>query len=156
MLIDVFGTLRVALEPASDEDCLMLAPALRNGQRIAASLAREGATPFVDDLAAAFDLIVVDGGRAGSDRPAADACLRVGRYTSRRDDERFLAMLGAAREAFAGTMIGRVFVPPSQPFPARRPSRVVVEDAPPEPAVSLSPRVVAERAPMPRRKVAMR
>ena len=156
VLIDVFGTLRVALQ-AADGVGVTLAPALRNGRGIASALARGGETPFIDDPVAAFDLIVIDGGRA-AEQALADAYLRVGRYTSRRDDERFLLALGATKDAFAGTMIGRVFVAPPAPSAIKGPPPVAID----QPIRSSRAQRVTTRpaAPprtaMPRRRVAMR
>ena len=156
VLIDVFGTLRVALELAVDGGGLTLAPAFRNGRRIASALARSGETPFIDEVAGAFDLIVIDGGRAGPDEAVADTYLRVGRYTSRRDDERFLASLGAATEAFAGAMIGRVFVAPTTPRATQPPVRLVDEEPAPQARVSRPRPTMADRPSMPRRALARR
>ena len=156
VLIDVFGTLRVALQ-AADGGGLTLAPALRNGRRIASALARGGETPFIDEPVAAFDLIVIDGGRA-AEQALADAYLRVGRYTSTRDDERFLAALGATKDAFAGTMIGRVFVAPPAPSVIKGPPPVAV-DQPIEPSRPQRARTrpaALVRTAMPRRRVAAR
>ncbi len=119
ILVDLAGGLRVALRAEGCAGVLFLAPCFKDGPRIASALARRGETPFVDELADEFDLIVIDGGRA-ADRAAAgwdiegggvDLAVRVARFASRRDDERFVATLDLTDDAFLGTVAGSTFVP---------------------------------------------
>ena len=112
LLIDAFGALRVAL-PAERGAGLFLAPAFRDGARIAAALARNTQAELVDDLAAAFDAVVIDGGRAADSAAAgwnADAFIRVGRFASQKDDAYLLDAFDAAPEALLGTVAAGRFV----------------------------------------------
>ncbi len=128
LLVDTFGALRVAL-PAERGAGLFLAPAFRDGARIAAALARNTQAELVDDLAAAFDAVVIDGGRAADSAAAglnADAFIRVGRFASQKDDAYLLDAFGAPPEALLGTVAAGRFVareiPPEPAPPIRRPT----------------------------------
>ncbi len=156
-LIDVLGTLRVGLAPALDGERLTLAPAFRKSQQIASALARGGEAPFIEEIAAAFDLLVIDGGKAGGDAAPADVYLRIARYTSRRDDERFLAAMGAVPGSLAGTMVGRVFVAPTAAT-AVPPLGLDPEETPrsARQAPGRQRPTAVERIPMPRRKIGLR
>lgn len=158
VLVDVFGGLRVALRAEATDGFLYLAPSFRNGTRIASALARSGDVSFVDDVAAEFDLIVIDGGRAAESagaEPVADAFLRVGRFASQRDDERFLGAFGATKDAFIGTIAASVFVPKQIQKPKASVAPFVAAARPT--ATPTAPRRVASTMPSTaRRKVAMR
>lgn len=117
ILVDSFGALRVAL-PAERGDGLFLAPAFRDGARIAAALARNTQADLIDDLAAAFDAIVIDGGRAADCAAAgwsAEGLIRVGRFASQKDDAYFLEALNAPSEALLGTVAAGRFVARQEP-----------------------------------------
>ena len=119
LLVDAFGALRVAL-PAERIGGLFLAPALRDGARIAAALARNTQAELVDDLAAAFDAVVIDGGRAADSAAIgwnADAFIRVGRFASHKDDAHLLATFDAPEEALLGTVAAGCFVAREAPAP---------------------------------------
>lgn len=114
MLVDLFGTLRIALQAEGCGGVLTLVPAIKNGARLASTLARTGETVFIDDVDAAFDLIVVDGGRAAECAAAgwgADVVLRVGRFASQRDDDHFIETIGASPDEFIGTIVASTFIP---------------------------------------------
>ncbi len=146
LLVDAFGALRVAL-PAERLGGLFLAPALRDGARIAAALARNTQAELVDDLAAAFDAVVIDGGRAADSAAAgwnADAFIRVGRFASHKDDAHLLATFDAPEETLLGTIAAGRFVAREVPVPVTR-----VIGRPALRSVSASPDV-----PSPRRSVA--
>lgn len=112
VLVDAFDALRVAL-PSESTIGLFLAPALRDGARLAAALARNTQAAIVADLTSAFDLLVIDGGRA-TDAYAggwsADRYLRVGHIHSQGEDNRFIASTGAAPTALLGTVADELFV----------------------------------------------
>ncbi len=125
LLVDAFGALRVAL-PAERLGGLFLAPALRDGARIAAALARNTQAELVDDLAAAFDAVVIDGGRAADSAAAgwnADAFIRVGRFASHKDDAHLLATFDAPEETLLGTVAAGRFVAREAPVPVTRGDR---------------------------------
>ena len=115
-LVEAFGELHIVLPAETGGGLLFLAPSFRDGARLAADLARAGDTLVADALADEFDLVVIDGDRA-ADAVAlahhADCVLRIGRFASPRDDDRFLATLGTPRSAFLGTVAATVavFVP---------------------------------------------
>ncbi len=114
ILVDMSGGLRVALRAEGGAGVFFLAPCFEDGPRIASALARNGGIPSVDDVADEFDLIVIDGGRAAdcaAEAWGADLALRVARFASKRDDDRFVATLGLTSDAFLGTMAGTTFVP---------------------------------------------
>ena len=116
LLIDMFGGLRVALRAERCAGALFLAPCFREGSRIASALARGGETPFIEDMADEFDLIVIDGGRAADAAEedwGADIALRVARFASTRDDDRLIATLALAPEALFGTIAGSSVLPRS-------------------------------------------
>ena len=115
-LVAAFGELRVVLRAETGGGLLYLAPSFRDGAQLAADLERAGDTLVADDLADEFDLVVIDGDRvtdAATLAHHADGVLRIGRFASPRDDERFLATLGTPRSAFLGTVAAAVavFVP---------------------------------------------
>ena len=121
ILVDMAGGLRVALRAEGGGGVLFLAPCFKDGPRIASALARGGETPFVDDVADEFDLIVIDGGRAADcalEDWGADLAVRVARFASKRDDERFVATLKLTADALLGTMAGSTFVPKAVPAAA--------------------------------------
>ena len=160
VLVDLYGTLRVGLA-AEGDDRLVLAPVLRDAARLAANLARDPTTPLIDDLASTFDLVVIDGAVADDAAAAgwtADAFVRVGSRTSRRDDETFCATFDISRAARLATIL--------ETAPAARPVRVPspeIRPATPRPAPS---RARTHAAPMaapapvatatPRRKIVAR
>jgi hypothetical protein len=116
VVLDVFGTLRVALRAADCKGHLYLAPAFVDGSRLASAVARSGEAAFVDEIDEAFDLIVIDGGRAADIAATgwgADAALRIGRSTSAQDDMRFVATLGCAPDALLGVVVGSVVLTPA-------------------------------------------
>ena len=162
LIVDAFGALRVAL-PAERFDGLFLAPALRDGARIAAALARNTQAELVDDLAAAFDAVVIDGGRAADSAAAgwtADAYIRVGRFASHKDDAYLLDAFDAPPEALLGTVAAGRFVAREtapEPQAAKRPNLRAV---PASPDVSLLRRpATAPSSPLrvpPRRRVSAR
>ena len=103
-------------------------------------------TLVADHLADEFDLVVIDGDRA-SDAVAmareADAFLRIGRFASPRDDEHFMATLGAPRRALLGTVAAdiSIFVP--------RVAEQPVADEPQRP-LAATMRAAAAARPVPR------
>ena len=130
LIVDAFGALRVAL-PAERLDGLFVAPALRDGARIAAALARNTQAELVDDLAAIFDAVVIDGGRAADSAAAgwtADAFIRVGRFASHKDDAYLLDTFDAPAEALLGTVAA---------------GRFVARETEPEPQVNIRPNLRA-------------
>ena len=132
ILVDMAGGLRVALRAEGGVGVLFLAPCFKDGPRIASALARGGETPFVDDVADEFDLVVIDGGRAADcalEDWDADLAVRVARFASKRDDERFVATLQLPADALLGTMAGSTFVPKAVPAPAATEAQVP-EDQP--------------------------
>ena len=129
-LIEVFGDWRVVLRAEAGEGLLYLAPSFRDGSRLAEELASSRDTLVADALADEFDLVVIDGDRAAEAfelAREADGFLRVGRFASPRDDERFLALLAAPRDALLGTVAAdiSVFVPSAaeRPMPAEEPAK---------------------------------
>ncbi len=111
-LADVFGEVRIVL-PAEGSDGFFLAPFLKRGRGIAAALARNAQAEIVD-IAAEFDIVVIDGCRAIDTAAAgwsADAYLRVGRFTSQRDTDLFCRTLDVPPGAFVGTVAATTFVP---------------------------------------------
>ena len=162
ILVDAFGALRVAL-PAECGAGLIVAPAFRDGARIAAALARNTQAVLIDDLPSAFDVIVVDGGRAADSAEAgwtADAFIRVGRFASQRDDTHLLDAFHAPSDAMLGTVAAGRFVAWEEPTPE---PRVATRPAlRPVPASDLvAPRRVAAPMPMPlrvppRRRISIR
>ena len=129
-LIEVFGDWRVVLRAEAGEGLLYLAPSFRDGSRLAEELASSRDTLVADALADEFDLVVIDGDRAAEAfelAREADGFLRVGRFASPRDDERFLALLAAPRHALLGTVAAdiSVFVPSAteRPMPAEEPAK---------------------------------
>ena len=113
LLIKAFGALRVAL-PSERHCSLFLAPALRDGARIADALACNTQAEIIDSLSAAFDAVVIDGGRATDSAAAgwsADAFIRVGRFDSLKDDARLLEVFDAPEQALLGTVAAGRFVP---------------------------------------------
>lgn len=121
ILVDLFGTLRVALAAEGREGMVHVVPALRRGT-LAATLARETDVPLLDDLASDFDLVVVDGGRTqecGSLAALAHGVVRVARRAEDGDDAQFGALLGLDESADLGTLASSVFVPrPTAPAPS--------------------------------------
>ena len=160
LLVDAFGALRVAL-PAEHGDGLFLAPAFRDGARIAAALARNTQADLVDDLTAVFDAVVIDGGRAADAAVAgwtADAFIRVGRFASHKDDAFFLEALDAPSEALLGTVSAGRFVA-RESEPALRPASRPALRAVPASFDAASPRRPAPAAPLrmpPRRRIGIR
>ena len=128
LLVNGFGASRVVL-PAGRGDGLLLAPAFRDGARIAAALARNTQADFVDDLAADLDAAVIEGGRAADSAAAgwsadaficvgrsgatagwsADAFIRVDRFASQGDDACLLDAFDAPPEALLGTLAAARF-----------------------------------------------
>ena len=161
LLVDAFGALRVAL-PAERIGGLFLAPALRDGARIAAALARNTQAELVDDLAAAFDAVVIDGGRAADSAAAgwnADAFIRVGRFASHKDDAHLLATFDAPEEALLGTVAAGRFVAREAPEPVTQVVTRPVLRSVPASYEATSPRrtVAAPSSPLrapPRRRLA--
>ena len=132
LLVDAFGALRVAL-PAEHGDGLFLAPAFREGAHIAAALARNTRAELIDDLAAVFDAVVIDGGRASDATEAgwsADTLVRVGRFASRKDDAYFLAALHAPSEALLGTVAAGRFVARESELEPLVPTRSILRAVP--------------------------
>ena len=112
-LVDIFGAVRIVL-PAEGAKGLFLAPSFKRGQGIAAALARNAQAEIVDDIAAEFDIVIIDGCRATDSAAAgwsADAYLRVGRFTSQRDTDLFCRTLDVSAGAFVGTVAATTFVP---------------------------------------------
>lgn len=123
ILVDTFGALRVALRAEAGDGRLYLAPYFTNGRRIASALARSGDAHYIEELASDFDLVVIDGGRASESVELgwqADAYIRVSRFASRRDDERFLSTVEATTSDFIGTVAGSGLVRAAETPPAPR------------------------------------
>ncbi len=138
LLVDAFGALRVAL-PAERGGGLFLAPALRDGARIAAALARNTQAELIDDLATAFDAVIIDGGRAADSAAAgwsADAFIRVGRFASHKDDAYLLDVFDAAPEALLGTVAAGRFVARETPPAPRAAARPALRAVPASPDIS--------------------
>jgi Mrp family chromosome partitioning ATPase len=147
VVVDILGALKIALRDADVEGVVYLAPAFPDGKRLAAGLARSGDVPFIADAAAAFDLVLVDGGAVDAGVAAeawaevADASLRVGRTPSRADDEAFLAAIGGTYATFVGAITGAAAtrdgapraetVPDAETLPRARP-RLAVDNATPQ------------------------
>ena len=155
VLVDVFGMLRIVLQAEAGNGLVHLAPAFDGGARLASTLARRGEAAMIDDLEAAFDLVVVDGGPYADEIPA-DAYLRVGRFTSRRDDERFIAAADVPAQTFLGTMIGAVFVPWTDVAMPATSTPVAARSADVEELRPLLRRSVVPRQPVERRRAASR
>ena len=148
MLLDLFGTLRIALRAEDGDGFLTLAPVLRDAARLASDLAMARTTAFIDDLAVAFDLILIDGAvaaEAAAGGWTADAFVRVGLSASRRDDERLCASLGADPAALLTTILPadiepEIAPPIRKPVPVSRAPRAtpvrLVRVAPPAAAVA--------------------
>ena len=164
VLIDLYGTLRVGLV-ADGASSLTLAPVLRDASRLASNLAMNPLTPLIDDLASAYDIVVIDGGVA-EDAVAAgwtsDAFVRVASRPSRRDDDVFCATFEVAGTARLATIL------PSGPTPepASAPTQRHEPRLAPAPSIKagtwpLRPRaqpapVATASAAVPRRRFAMR
>ena len=157
VLLDLFGTLRIALPAEDGHGFLTLAPVLRDASRLASDLAMARTTAFIDDLAFAFDLILIDGAVATEAAAAgwtADAFVRVGLSASRRDDERFCATLGSDSTMLMTTILPSDIEPESAQ-PIRKP--VPVSRIARAPAARPAARVASPApATMPRRSFARR
>ena len=167
-LIEIFGDWRVVLRAEAGEGLLYLAPSFRDGARLAEELAGSRDTLIADALADEFDLVVIDGDRASEATDLAqeaDGFLRVGRFASPRDDERFLALLDAPRHALLGTVAAdiSVFVPSldERTMPVEEPAKPLAAVLRAASAAHAAPRApfVATRRPAgaePRRRAGQR
>ena len=160
VLVDLFGSLRIVLRAEEGHGFLMLAPVLRDAARLASDLAVARTTAFIDDLALAFDLILIDGAVAAEAAAAgwtADAVVRVGVSASRGDDERLCLTLGVDPALLLTTIlpsdIEPEFIQPvRKPVPVSRAPRSA-SARPASPVMRAAPPVAAST---PRRNLARR
>lgn len=113
ILVEIHGALRVAFPAARGGDELLVAPAFHDGGRLAAELARNGLVDLVDDLASAFDVVVIDAGCIVDSAAAgwsADAFIRVASTVSQIDDAELLDVFEAPEEALLGAVVAGCFV----------------------------------------------